>query len=439
MSNLKAPFIYFGGKRTVGKLVWNRLGDLDNYLEPFYGSGAVHLLRPHPRGTETVNDINDYLANFWRAMKHDPETIVDAADWSVNETDLHAIHRWLVLSEDARIFHERMKADPDYFDPRIAGRWVWGLCCWIGGEWCQDPRSFRRPGIGVGQKRGNGIHAVASLPARRVARLSEQRPHIGDVTGSGMDARTEGLHERRPRVTDSMGVGIHANPQPTEQVPILSVPGCGMDATSLDQSIPNVDSRGVPSTPREGRPQLADAYFRGRGFNGNDQAETCKERRAWLLDWFARLQDRLRNVRVCCGHWLRICDSPSVTTRLGLTGVFLDPPYPTHFHDGTDSRSVGLYVGDERNNLDALRDEVLAYCKKRGSNQQMRIAVCGYDTDGYAVLEDLGWQCVHWKARGGYGNAGPNGQHNAARERIWFSPHCNNQKTLFDSLEDTGS
>jgi hypothetical protein len=38
------------------------------------------------------------------------------------------------------------------------------------------------------------------------------------------------------------------------------------------------------------------------------------------------LAARLRRVRVCCGDWRRIL-TPSVTTYIGLTGVFLDPPY----------------------------------------------------------------------------------------------------------------
>jgi hypothetical protein len=36
------------------------------------------------------------------------------------------------------------------------------------------------------------------------------------------------------------------------------------------------------------------------------------------------------------------------------------------------------------------------------------------------------WECVQWKANGGYGNQGEStrGRANAFRERIWFSPHC---------------
>lgn len=37
VGTLKAPFPYFGGKRRVAELVWSRLGDPINYIEPFAG------------------------------------------------------------------------------------------------------------------------------------------------------------------------------------------------------------------------------------------------------------------------------------------------------------------------------------------------------------------------------------------------------------------
>jgi len=33
------------------------------------------------------------------------------------------------------------------------------------------------------------------------------------------------------------------------------------------------------------------------------------------------------------------------------------------------------------------------------------------------------WECVAWKAHGGYDSQGKDYQ-NKYRERIWFSPHC---------------
>ena len=85
--DLRAPFPYFGGKSRAAPLVWERFGRCVNYVEPFFGSGAVLLACPdaqRPR-VETVNDANCFLANFWRATRHDPETVANHADWPVNE------------------------------------------------------------------------------------------------------------------------------------------------------------------------------------------------------------------------------------------------------------------------------------------------------------------------------------------------------------------
>ena len=76
---MKAPFPWFGGKRRCADLVWQRFGDVDNYVEPFAGSLAVLLERPHwpfaATRTETVNDVDCYIVNFWRAMQRDEAAI----------------------------------------------------------------------------------------------------------------------------------------------------------------------------------------------------------------------------------------------------------------------------------------------------------------------------------------------------------------------------
>lgn len=77
---MKAPFPWFGGKSRVADLVWDRFGNVPNYVEPFAGSLAVLLNRPHAPGTETVNDLDCYLANFWRAIRFNPATTAAWAD-----------------------------------------------------------------------------------------------------------------------------------------------------------------------------------------------------------------------------------------------------------------------------------------------------------------------------------------------------------------------
>lgn len=154
---LKAPFPYFGGKSRVAHLVWEAMGDPTHYYEPFFGSGAVLLSRPptkHHR--ETINDKDGFVANFWRAVKANPNRVARLCDWPINEVDLEARHRWLCSARRKAGFLERMRTDPSYYDPKIAAWWCWGRAQWIGGDWCRgvwhgkhDPRNkyvgTRRP------------------------------------------------------------------------------------------------------------------------------------------------------------------------------------------------------------------------------------------------------------------------------------------------------
>jgi len=324
VTQLQAPFPWFGGKSKVAQLVWERFGNVPNYVEPFFGSGAVLLGRPTFPHTETVNDRDCFIANFWRALQAQPEEVARYADNPVNEADQHARHLWLIQQTD---WAERMKTDPDYFDVKIAGWWVWGQCVWIGSGWCSGLRQL--PHLGDA---GMGVH--------------RQRPHLGDAG--------KGVHRQRPHLGDA-GMG-----------------GIASDLTSGTLS------------------------------------------RAHLIAYMTELANRLRCVRVCCGDWSRIC-GPSPTVKHGITGVFLDPPY-----SDDAERTEGLYSAEDL----SVAKEVREWALEWGEDPRMRIALCGYE--GEHVFPET-WECVHWKARGGYGSQGDDdgvGRLNCGRERIWFSPHC---------------
>ena len=143
---LRAPFPYFGGKRLVAAEVWARLGDVAVYAEPFAGSLAVllgrHAAEWRDGRVETVNDLDGFVANAWRAILHDPEQTAYRADWPSNENDLHARHAWLV--EQREQLTRRIEGDPDYYDARIAGWWLWGIAQWIGGGWCSGVGPWTR-------------------------------------------------------------------------------------------------------------------------------------------------------------------------------------------------------------------------------------------------------------------------------------------------------
>ena len=173
---VRAPFPWFGGKSRAASLIWERFGEVANYVELFAGSLAVLLGRPSAPGTETVNDLDCNVANFWRAIQAAPDEVARWADWPVNEADLHARHRWLVSVLPAH--RARMEHEPEYFDAKIAGWWVWGLCLWIGDGWCRSP-SRKIPELGSGR----GVHSATPVRdwfQKIQARLRHVRVACGD-------------------------------------------------------------------------------------------------------------------------------------------------------------------------------------------------------------------------------------------------------------------
>ena len=207
---LKAPFPYFGGKSRAAELVWIRFGDVPNYVDPFCGSLAVLLARPHEPKIETVNDADALLANFWRAVQVEPDAVAEWADWPVNENDLHARHLWLVTTGRARV--ERLTINPDYYDAKAAGWWVWGISQWIGSGWC----------AGGGGEAVSGEPGGAGNPGMGVHR---QLPHLGDAgRGDALIGYMRALQDRLRRVRVCCGDWTRVlGPSPTTHLGLTGV------------------------------------------------------------------------------------------------------------------------------------------------------------------------------------------------------------------------
>lgn len=174
---LAAPFPYFGGKSLACETVWSALGDPENYVEPFAGSAAMLLGRPNVGKVETINDADGFVANFWRAVSLDAAEVARHVDWPTNEADLIARHSWLVRNAPGLL--QRLEADPDYYDAKVAGWWCWGACNWIGSGWCS--------GTGPWQHDGEKLVDARQLPHLSAGRgVNRQLPHLS--AGQGRSA-----------------------------------------------------------------------------------------------------------------------------------------------------------------------------------------------------------------------------------------------------------
>lgn len=368
-----APFPYFGGKRTVAADVWQRLGEPTQYIEPFCGSAAILLAAPRPAPLEVICDASGFIANFWRACKHQAAAVASWADYPVSHIDLGARHVWLMEQR------ERVGAylqDPDWpGDAKVAGWWLWGQCAWIGSGWCDWDRN-----TAVREKpTGADVEALGRIP---------------DITSARGVNRTTGVagNGKIPHQGNA-GIGVHA----IGKIPTTTNGGQGVQAIG---KVPAHGDAGVGITAIGQIPALTG----GSGFQATgrvlpdgavEQAMwTSAGRTAWV--WLHRLADRLERVRVVHGSWERCLNNHYGGTD---TALFLDPPYRAY------EKLYGCAT--------PVADEVAAWAAQ---HPDLRIALCGHRGD-----YDLpGWDAVDWsRGRLTYGGAATTDE-----ECVWYSPGC---------------
>lgn len=198
---LVAPFPWFGGKSRAGVEIWTALGEVKNYVEPFAGSLAALLSAPRIHQIETVNDADGFIANFWRAVQSDPAAVAKWADWPVNEADLESRHAWLVARSDRLRWSLQ---DPDFFDAKVAGWWVWGQCAWIGTGWCSGKGPHRHNGSHFVDSSGPGVNKKLPHVGDAGRGINRQLPHVGNA-GQGINDWLCALSARLRRVRVACG------------------------------------------------------------------------------------------------------------------------------------------------------------------------------------------------------------------------------------------
>ena len=358
----KTPWPWFGGKSAAAPLVWGAMGDVDHYVEPFAGSLAVLLRRPHPCNrtyySETVNDLDGLLVNAWRSIQMSPDAMAEAASWPVSEADMHARHLALLKWRAERQL-EHLMGDPEWHDPRMAGWWAWGQCCWIGSGWC----SGQGPWV---------VGADGRIERRGGPGVSRKLPHIAN-DGVGVNrpqVREEGVWRAHPHITNN-GQGVNH--------PGTWAPGVEDDGEYHPMTMPE------------------------------------------LRRWFRFLSARLRHVRILNGSWERAVTGGASRTlsvrQGGMVGIFLDPPY------SAEAGRAELYTEEDLSVAHAVRE--WARERGRDADTRIVLAGYEGEhdslaADGWRAVE---W-FKRGFLTGGMGNTRKAGTHQQHRERLWLSPHC---------------
>ena len=332
------------------------------------GSLAMLLLRPGPFvGTETVNDADGFLANFWRAVRLDPAAVAEHADWPVNENDLHARHVW--LREQRATLTRRLEGRPRFFDAKIAGWWV------LGPVLLDRLGMVRRGPVGpvVRWSEVDGV-PPARPPGRRRAR--GQPP-----------ARPPGQRRARGQPPARPPGRCRARGQPP-----TGPPG-------------RCRARGQPQTGPPGRCRARRQATPGEGSTANGSGDAG---------------------RLLRGPVRPAPAGPGVLRRLDA-GLRAD----TDRQAGVDRRlpRSALRRHGQADAIDSTARTASPSPTRSasgpsttGATRKLRIALCGYAGEHDMPADWAEWA---WKAKGGYGSQSKaHDNPNAKRERIWFSPHC---------------
>ena len=149
---IKAPFPWFGGKSSVARLIWSRVGIVRAYVEPFGGSLALYLAAPTPPQRPVLNDLDGLLINFWRAVQRDAFTVAMLARAPASSLELQARHNAVTVRASGLV--ERVASDPDFYDSTMAAYWLYARSALVGGRGIfETPIGTRVPNL-----IGTGVH-----------------------------------------------------------------------------------------------------------------------------------------------------------------------------------------------------------------------------------------------------------------------------------------
>jgi DNA adenine methylase len=359
---LRSPYPFFGTKKKIASDLWHLFGDVKRYIEPFLDSAAMLLARPNAHPIRCiVSDANRYISNFWRAVQFQPAELAKWCDWPVNEADLHARHAWL----EAQHFDGEIVATPSVNE-------LMDRCHKLKEGLQQDPL-WCDPKIAAWWAWGQSCWI-----------------------GGGWCNGTQDW--RKPECVADRGV--HGK---CRQVEVNG--GGGV----VSKPIPLIHPGGV----LRGRPEIA--CLKGvhiKRSNTGRQPGVQRSHRQRLVTYFCRLQTELRDVIVCCGDWTRVVTPCLLGDRGTPCGVFLDPPY----------KRFGKCYGRYHDNL--VSGRVRAWAIENGSNQLLRIVLCGYEGEHRMPPN---WSVYRWDHAKGMSRS----KKNLGNERVWCSPAIK----PFDCLE----
>lgn len=138
---MRTPLTYYGGKQLLASQIVALMPPHRVYLEPFAGGAAVLFAKPRAE-RETINDLDERVVRFWRALRERPDDLAAAV-----ASTPYSRREWQdsrVLPEDDVECARRLLVEIDQSFSR--SRSSWSVPCigdgrgrWQPGSWLNLP------------------------------------------------------------------------------------------------------------------------------------------------------------------------------------------------------------------------------------------------------------------------------------------------------------
>ena len=133
LNKIKRPIPYYGSKEKIAQTIVDIIKK-DNwsnqYIEPFVGSNSILLHDDFDGIKVIINDFDGKITNIWRSLKYKPEETAGYIQGVCNTINLTALDLAVQRNYDSLL--DRLHADIDYCDPKLAAHFMDLCCSWIG-------------------------------------------------------------------------------------------------------------------------------------------------------------------------------------------------------------------------------------------------------------------------------------------------------------------
>ena len=133
LNKIKRPIPYYGSKEKIAPVIVDIIKKdewTNQYIEPFVGSNSI-ILHDDFEGIKVIlNDFDGKITNIWRALKYKPDETAGFIQGVCNTINLTGLDLAVQRSYDDLL--DRLHADIDYCDPKVAAHFMDLCCSWIG-------------------------------------------------------------------------------------------------------------------------------------------------------------------------------------------------------------------------------------------------------------------------------------------------------------------